>query len=491
MIRLTEQNDGRLITEERAMDIYQRARKLQVGSGTLRISIFAKWAGELRWARNRVAVASDRRDISILVLRQNDLGTGRVDTNQVDDMSLTAAVRAAERKMLLGQSLPTPSYDGIDWTPPLLPFPDTSIWSDSTFSATPEQRGALAQVLTKDAENQQLISSGFLQMCIGELQTFGEYATVARKEISSLDIQGKGRDREARDVGYLRYSGSQCSMTVRHPKGTGSGWAGLTSYDWSAINAELLAKTALDKCVSSLNPVAIEPGRYTVILEPLAVAQLTRSLAKALEERLNSERGRPHPFSMGADNAIGVGRSKLGLKVVDERISIDHDPMDSLLGTLPALGLGPVTWIDHGILKALGYDRERYALNSLNENVPTLPRGSYRITGGNTSVDEMIATTKRGLLVTRFSQFGMIDMPSLLCTGFTRDGFWLIENGKLSKAVKNMRFIDSPLFVLNQIEQIGISVPVFSPTEFGAPAPVVVPTIKSNDFAFTSTIDAI
>jgi predicted Zn-dependent protease len=114
------------------------------------------------------------------------------------------------------------------------------------------------------------------------------------------------------------------------------------------------------------------------------------------------------------------------------------------------------------------------------------------MSGGDTSVDEMIATTKRGLLVTRFSNLRGLDGTSLLSTGLTRDGLWLVENGKISKAVKNFRFTESPLFMLNSIEQLGVPVRVFRPTGTGGElTPGIVPPLKVRDFSFTSAIDAI
>jgi predicted Zn-dependent protease len=115
------------------------------------------------------------------------------------------------------------------------------------------------------------------------------------------------------------------------------------------------------------------------------------------------------------------------------------------------------------------------------------------MSGGESSIDEMIRTTKRGLVVTRFSNIRRLDATSMLATGLTRDGLWLVENGKITKAVKNFRFTESPLFMLNAIEQLGVPVPVFRPTreEGGALTPAIVPPLKVRDFSFTSTIDAI
>lgn len=116
------------------------------------------------------------------------------------------------------------------------------------------------------------------------------------------------------------------------------------------------------------------------------------------------------------------------------------------------------------------------------------------MSGGTDTVEQMISDTARGLLVTRFWGISLLEYNTLLLTGMTRDGLWLIENGKISKAVKNFRFTESPLFALNQVEQLGVPVPVFNPVKSPYDAgltPVVVPALKVRDFSFTSTVDAI
>jgi predicted Zn-dependent protease len=287
-------------------------------------------------------------------------------------------------------------------------------------------------------------------------------------------------------------------MTVRHPKGIGSGWAGLSGYDWTAIDGSALAQRALEKCLASIDPKRIEPGRYTVVLEPQAVSNLVDLLMvrepshDPLEREFGAEAGQG-PFPLGKDTALDLWRTKTGLKIIDERITISHDPSDPLLGVVAEPGLGPTTWINRGVLTSLSYTR-RYALGKLGDNLGALFRPSYRMSGGNSSVEEMIRSTQRGLLVTRFSNLRVINGGSLLATGVTRDGLWLIENGKISHAVKNMRITESPLFVLNQIVDLGEPVPIFRPSQQTFEVklnPAIVPPIKANDFSFTSTIDAV
>ncbi len=462
----------RIIPREEVERIVGRIRSAvhHPGQATI-VTVQSWWNGELSWARNRVSLAGDRRDVTISVTRWVDGIGGRATTNQVDDVSLEAVVRVAERSAQVANR-----REPVEMTirPPDVPIPSPLIWSDATYKVTAEQRGRIARLLTEGAEAKELVSAGYLELRAGEVATFD--TTSAHPEI----------------IRYDTYTQAQCSMTVRHPKGVGSGWAGQSSFDWSAINGTALAEVALDKCVKSLNPVAIEPGRYTVILEPQAVADLFEGLFFYLGQRGMAENQRG-PFYLGDDTALMVKRTKLGLKVVDERLTISHDPTDPLLGVLPTEGLGSVNWITNGILTSLSYPRA-YSLAALHENLPELARPAYRMSGGETPIDEMIRTTKRGLLVTRFSSLTLLDETSVLATGMTRDGLWLIENGTISKAVKNMRITESPLFVLNQIEQLGIPVPVFRPEKnpyIAKVSPAIVPPIKANDFSFTATVDAV
>jgi predicted Zn-dependent protease len=117
------------------------------------------------------------------------------------------------------------------------------------------------------------------------------------------------------------------------------------------------------------------------------------------------------------------------------------------------------------------------------------------MTGGDTSIDEMIATTERGLLVTRFDQVFVLNPSSYISRGNTRDGLWFIEHGKITKPAINLAFTESPLFALNNVEQLGVPQRVFNPYDtrswYPKPQPVVVPPIKVRDFSFTSLIDAV
>jgi predicted Zn-dependent protease len=475
LIRLSD--DARILSEQDCETLAKRVFAMASGPGETHVNVMSWWNGELRWARNRTSLASDRRDIRVDVVRDVGVGRGQVTTNQLDDVSLESAVRAAERSAVLAPSLHRPP----PVKPPLPKFdrPKTAIWSDATYAVTPEARGEAARALIEPAEAKGMYSAGYLEMRAG-----------SRAMLSSERIGSKPAPW---DVPYAAWTQAQCSMTVRDKEGSGSGWAGLSSYDWTKIAAPALASRALEKCIASQHPVALEPGRYTVILEPQAVAEMIAIIETSMF-RITPELG-DGPWVLGHDDVLGLWRSKLGLKVLDERITISHDPTDPLLGIFPEPWMEPLTWFDKGVLTNLSFARD-YALETLNVNSARRPLTGYRMSGGPTSVEEMISTTTRGLLVSHFSNIRLLDGRSLLSTGLTRDGLWLIEHGKISKAVKNLRFTESPLFAFNSVDQLGEPVPVFRPVknpyETERPLmPAIVPPIKSRDFSFTSTIDAI
>jgi predicted Zn-dependent protease len=184
---------------------------------------------------------------------------------------------------------------------------------------------------------------------------------------------------------------------------------------------------------------------------------------------------------------------------VDPRVTISHSIKDPELGVIPVAGVRDITIIEKGVLTELFTDRQ-LVLNESNVHKPNIERNSYRMEGGTSTTEDLIASTKRGILVTRLSNMSQGDVGSLHASGVTRDGLWLIEDGKIAKPVRNFRFIESPLFALNNLEDIGQAERVFHPlrgsmfvgfTPHMILSQVIVPSIKVRDFSFTSTADAI
>ena len=180
------------------------------------------------------------------------------------------------------------------------------------------------------------------------------------------------------------------------------------------------------------------------------------------------------------------------MKIVDERVTIASDPLDPEAPgntfTNEGLPTSRTVWVENGVVRNLAYDRY-WAQRSGRQPVPFV--ASLSMSGGTKSLAELIASTQRGILVTRFWYIRPVDPRVLLVTGLTRDGTFLIENGKVTKAVKNLRFNESPIFMLNNVQEMGRPTRV-SASESGSPGvAVVVPALKVRDFTFTSLSDAV
>lgn len=242
-IRLDDSD--RILSREECEHIAKRVERFARGGGDTQVRITSWWQGQLRWARSRVSLACDRRNVAVRVIRGLSSGLVSATTNQLDEASLEAAVRAAERETTF-----TPVRrriaDGLQPPPPAFDYPETTIWSDATYNVATESREELVRPLMESAEAAGVLSAGYLEVRAQAVARLGS-------QIRTL---------------YAACTQAQCSTTVRDPRGMGSGWAGLSSYDWGKIDGAALGERALEKALASRMPVAIEPGRYTVILSP-------------------------------------------------------------------------------------------------------------------------------------------------------------------------------------------------------------------------------
>ena len=491
----------KFLSEADCHDIGARLARYAAGGGMTAATIVSQWTGNVRWARNLVSTSGETRDDHILVSR-NINGQYNVWT-EIDDNSdtaLVAALRRAER-MTEFRAATSPRADILAHFDPE-PYTAPTLFFDATYQMDAAQRAEAARTLAQSAADAGLLSAGYIQ--------------VSARSQALVTSYGYTR--------YFQYTWARYSVTVRDPKGTGSGWAGVDWPDWSKVDGETLSRMALDKCLKSRNPVAIEPGRYTTILEPQATGDFVGMLTtgewwspvsfpdihyQALD-RYGNQTYPAFPFFKGGDpQKRGIGYARIGERVVDERLTFSSDLFDPELGFPPFKSVQnlekaifpwtdvyhPVTWIKDGVLVHLGYDRD-YAVQSLGQNLGQPVQGALRMTGGTTTVEEMIATTKRGVLVTRFDRVTAIAEGggSLLCRGYTRDGLWLIEDGKISKAIRNMLFTESITTALNNVEQLGVPQRIFHPPAnrwWAQPQPMIMPPIKIRDFAFTALTSAI
>lgn len=476
LCRLIPVADERFLSAEACREVLARAVKVSTGGGDVQISIQSRWTGNVRWARNEITSGGDTTDHYIYITRVVGGATGAASTSRTDEASLRDCVERAE--YMLRYDSPNEDATPLRRAERYL---ETNVWSDATFGVDALARAEAQRQLVEPSVAENLLSAGYLEVAAignGVVNTQGLFA-------------------------YVPETRAEYSVTVRNPRGTGSGWAGQADKDWRKIDAPAISAVALDKCKRSADPFAVEPGRYTVILEPQAVSDLMLPFMRSLS-RPPAEGGQgpwadrggaftENLFSSGGgfdglNEAPPVGMSKIGQRVIDSRITISADPTDPEASFVPfafdSTPMRPVKWIENGVLKQLSYPR-RYALPQLNRTDPLNNNSALRMSGGTTTLNEMIKTTERGMLITRFANVRVVDYNSLLLTGTTSDGIWLIERGEITKAVKNFRFRDSPLFAFNNLDLIGPPVRVLQPV------PTIVPPVRVRDFSLTSLADAV
>ena len=448
---------ARYLSREECNALATRTLGFVTGADPARVNINSGSRGNTRFAVNQVSTGGDNYDTAVTVTAYAGKRSATSTTNQLDDASLRQAVQTAERLARLAPEDP-------EFLPELEPqqYEAGRNWSEATASLDPQGRADAVRAITAPSTRRGLVSTGYLDARAG----------------ASAVANSKGL------FAFTRATAAALTTTVRTSDGTGSGWAGASHHDWSRIDAASLGARAAEKARASRNPAAVEPGRYTVVFEPTAVGNLVQFIAGALNARAADE-GRSFFSRAGGGN-------KLGTKVVDERVTISSDPFDADVAGSPFTGEGLPTrrsvWIENGIVKNLNYDRYWAQKKGVT---PTASGGSLTMRGGSSSMDEMIASTQRGLLVTRFWYLRPVDQRTILYTGLTRDGTFLIENGKITRAVKNLRFNDSPVFMLNNLEALGTPVRVSASEDGGPGQAVMVPPLKVRDFNFTSLSDAV
>jgi predicted Zn-dependent protease len=439
---------------ERAQELVEKIIKMSKADG-ITVTIDSGYQADMRFAANQVSTSGGVTRSQIVVDSAFGKRHAAATTNDISDESLRRVVEQSENLAKLSPEDPE--------TMPPLPaqtYAPVNGFFDSTADVTPEERARAALTALEPARRaNDLKAAGFIIVNAG------------------ADAIGNKNGMFA----YNRGTIANYTLTVRTNDGTGSGWVGAEHPDWNKLDFATLSARAIEKARLSRNPVAIEPGRYTVIFEPQAVGDLVQLMEFYLGAR-ESDEGRS-PFTKQG------GGNKIGEKIVDPRITILSDPRDPDLLSQPydgeGLPLNRQVWVENGTLKQLYYTR--FWGQKQTRPATGFPT-SFKMAGGPTSIDDMIKSTPRGVLVTRLWYLREVDPRTILYTGLTRDGTFLIENGKLTKAVKNFRFNDSPLFMLNNLEAIGPAVRIGGTEAGGA---VVMPPIKVKDFNFTSLSDAV
>ncbi|WP_323846009.1 TldD/PmbA family protein [Microbulbifer magnicolonia] len=411
--------------------------------------------GNIRYARNSVSTSGIVNDIELAVEARFGKKSGIATINEFSDASLEKVMRRAEELAKLSPDNPEAM--------PLLgeqKYMSVDGFAKSTADITPDQRAKSAADSILAAKEKKVIAAGYLED--------------ARSFAAVANTNGL--------FGYHASTSANFTVTMRTENGLGSGWAQSDVSDFAAMNTGSVSGVAIDKAVMSQEARALEPGKYTVILEPSAVSGLVGFMMWNYDAR-SADEGRSFMSKKGGGNRIGE-------KMFDKRVHIYSDPADLNVPAQPwadddHMALERVDWIRDGVVQNL--PRSRYWASQSKDKAKAIPQPNNLImVGGDKSTEELIKNTRRGVLVTRTWYIRMVDPQSLLLTGLTRDGTFYIENGKIKYPIKNFRFNESPVIMLNNIEDMGRAERVGM---WGFSA--MIPALKVRDFTFSSLSDAV
>ena len=413
--------------------------------------------GNIRFARNSVSTSGMVADTTLAVQVSFGKRTGVATTNRFDDASLEAVVRRAEELAQLAPENPEfmPSIEKQD-------YKATPTFIQSTADISAEYRANVAAASIEPCRKQNMVAAGFLS-----------------------DSRGFNAIANSRgNFGYQRTSAMDYTCTVRTADETGSGWVARNLADASQFDAGREVQTAIDKAAGSKDARALEPGKYDVILEPAAAAGLVLFMMFGFDAR-QADEGRSFLSKKGGGN-------RLGEKVFDERVNVFTDPGHGEVPTLPwdptGMARERLPIIENGEIKFLNYSR--FWAKQQDKQATAFP-GNIIMAGGERSTEEMVASTKRGILVTRTWYIRMVDPQTVLLTGLTRDGTFYIEDGEIRYPIKNFRFNESPVIMLNNIEELGRPMRISGGGGGGGGLLMMMPGMKVRDFTFTSLSDAV
>jgi predicted Zn-dependent protease len=419
------------------------------------VSLTGTRTGNIRYAQNSVSTAGLNQNMQLAVTVSFGKRVGTATINEFDDKSLEKVVRRAEDVARLAPENP-------EFMPAIgkQEYRASSEYSEATAAIDPEFRAQVAAHSILSAREKKLVTAGFF------IDTTGFEAIANSKGV----------------FGHRNFTDLNFTCTARTEDGKGSGWVTRSANDVKKFDAKEASAIAIEKALASVDAKALEPGRYTVILEPAAVSGMLNFMFNGFDAR-QADEGRSFLSKKG-------GGTRLGEKLFDEQVNVWTDPWDkdAPAGPWDSQSMLPRERMDiikNGKVAALEYSR--YWAQKQKAK-PTAEPGNIIMAGGIRSLEEMIASTKKGILVTRTWYIRSVDPQSVLLTGLTRDGTFYIENGKIKHPVKNFRFNESPVTMLNNLEELGR--PQIIGSE-GNGLTMVVPPMKIRDFNFTSLSDAV
>lgn len=448
-----------LLTEKEARTICEKLLSYVKADDAV-VGVSSENYSHLRFATNAFTTSGARENASVSVTVWIDKKRGSASTNEIDDESLKSTVALAEQ---LARISPVDR----EYMPTLgkQTYKPVNGYAEATSNISVTSRAKTINDVISACEKAKVVGAGFHQ---------------------ARGTAGASATRNGNFL-YDRSSLVSLSTTARTPDGTSSGYFLRNHFDVTKLDTARVANEAIRKALDSRNPRVLDPGVYPAILEPQAVADLLGFFAFGFDAR-SAEEGRS-PFS-----APG-GKTKLGEKIFDERINIYSDPWHpDLPGSQSAQGGLPsekIYLIRNGVLENLVYSRF-WAKQKGKEPTPGPVNSIVESSQSPATIDDMIKSMDRGLLLGRFWYIRGVDPRTALQTGLTRDGIWYIEKGKIQYPVRNFRFNQSVIQLLapGNVEMIGKSERVGSSEGQGGNA-ALLPALKVKEFHFSSQSEAV
>jgi PmbA protein len=427
------------------------------GADGVEVLFLHEWGGLTRFANSSIHQSTWREDTGLRVRVVID---GRVGVASSNDFSQRGARRAAGSASEMAQvAAPDPMFPGLA---PKAEVPSKDGFDEPTASTSPDQRAEGVAALIAE------VGPGF--RAAGAFDTTGVEVAVANSEGQFC---------------YAPYTQTSVSTVVSGGDG-GAGTAEKSAGRIEEVDPAEIGRRAFEKADRSQSPRDVDPGRYEVVLEPLAVSTMAAFLA----------------YLGFGGRSLAEGRSALsgkeGQRVAEESVTVVDDALDPGSLGLPFDFEGtpkrPVTLIDQGVFVGGVHDRrsaKQAGTESTGHALPSPnPEGAFPLNlllqPGQASLEDMIAATGRGLLVTRFHYSNIVHPIETIITGMTRDGTWLIEDGQIKHPVKNLRFTQSILGALQEVQMVGRETEVAGEFFFAASR---VPALKIGSFNFSSASD--
>jgi predicted Zn-dependent protease len=411
----------------------------------------------IRYANNGITTSGYTLDQSVSIdSTTEDKRSGSAVVSEWSDEALRKGVEQAEA--LARISRPNPED-----MPPLGPqkYPELENFDEPTGRARGDGLIGHVKAILDGARSNKLTAAGFVQRT-------ANWTAVANK---------------AGLFGYHRYTDANLTNTMRNGAGTSSGWATETSTSMTDLNGAEVSRVSIEKCISGGNQKRLEPGKYTVILEPAAVSDLIGYLGYGFDAR-DAEQGQSFLSKKGAK----VGETLLGDKLFPDYITLRNDPFNTKLSASPwAQSLLPnekIAWIEKGVVKNLYYDR--FWASKAGKKATPFP-ANLVLEGQDHTLADLIKAADRALLVTRLYYIRLLQPQTLQVTGLTRDGVFLVENGKVTGPVMNFRWNESPVRVLQNTKMLGQPVR----TQGAETGSSFAPALLATDFNFASVSDAV